>query len=140
MRFNNVLFGTGLHSKNTDLGLLFLRVFAGFSMAFAHGIGKLPPSDGFIEGVGNLGFPIPSFFAWAASLSEFLGGILIGLGLLTRPSAFFLSITMAVAAFLRHGDDPFSGQEKALLYMMIFFMFLFTGAGRFSVDAQIKKR
>ena len=81
-------------------------------MAFAHGIGKVPPSDGFIGFVGKLGFPAPDFFAWAAGLSELVGGIFIALGLMTRVSGFFLLQTMLVAVFLAHGDDPFGKMEK----------------------------
>lgn len=138
MRWKSFLFSTSIHNMYTDLGLLFLRVFAGFAMALAHGQGKVPPSEGFIEGVSNLGFPFPVFYAWAAGLSEFLGGILVALGLMTRPASLMLCITMAVAAFLRHGDDPFSSQEKALLYLMIFFLTFFSGSGRFGLDAKIK--
>ena len=62
------------------------------------------------------------------------------LGLLTRPSAFFLAITMAVAAFLQHADDPFSGKEKALLYMMVFLLYLIVGSGKYGVDSLLRRR
>ncbi len=139
----SVLFGTARsNSAVNDTGLLLLRVFAGLAMAFGHGIGKIPPSEKFIDGVEAMGFPLPFIFAWAASLSEFLGGIFIALGLLTRPSAFFLVITMATAAFVRNAGDGFSGQEKAMLYMFVYGALLFTGAGRFSLDGLVngKKR
>ncbi|MEQ8425789.1 MAG: DoxX family protein, partial [Cyclobacteriaceae bacterium] len=111
-----------------------LRLFAGLFMAFGHGLGKMPPSDGLIGGVENLGFPIPSFFAWMAVLSEFLGGIFIALGLFTRPAAFFWICTMGAAAFLRHADDPFGTKEKALLYLTIGICLLFTGSGKYGVS------
>ena len=98
----------------TDIGLLVLRLGAGLFMAFGHGFGKIPPSDGFIGGVEKLGLPMPIFFAWMAAFSEFLGGLLIALGLFTRPAAFFWICTMGTAAFIRHADDPFSAKEKAL--------------------------
>ena len=56
----------------SDVGLLGLRLFAGLALAFAHGRGKLPPSERFIAGAGDLGFPVPIVFAWAAALSEFV--------------------------------------------------------------------
>ena len=56
-----------------DAGLLILRVFAGLSLALAHGLGKLPPSDRFIAGAAEMGFPLPALFAWAAALPESLG-------------------------------------------------------------------
>ena len=74
MSLNSSLRGPAIgYNPGTDFGLLALRVFAGLSLAFGHGLGKLPVSSGFIEAVGNLGFPIPIVFAWAAVLSEFVG-------------------------------------------------------------------
>lgn len=136
----NFLFGSyKFQSFRVNLFLAFLRIFAGFAMAFGHGMGKIPVSERFIEGVDNLGFPVSFVFAWAAAISEFLGGILLGLGLLTRPAALFLSLTMATAAFLRHADDPFSSKEKSLLYLFIFLLFLVTGSGKIGLDRAIKR-
>lgn len=128
------------HPLGTDLGLLFLRVSIGLTMAFAHGWGKIPPSAGFIDAVGNLGFPLPGFFAWMAALSEFAGALLITLGLLTRPSAALLAITMAVAFFLQHAADPFRVKELAFIFMCTSITLMLTGAGRFSLDNILSRR
>lgn len=122
-----------------DLGLLLFRVFIGASMAFAHGLGKIPPPEQLIQGVTGMGFPMPVVFAWAAALSEFAGGILIALGLLTRPAALFLGFTMAVAAFVVHAADPFQVKEMALLFLAACVLLLFTGAGKYSVDRLINR-
>ena len=134
------LFGSvDVKSNTTHYALLALRIFTGLSMAFAHGLGKIPPSEGFINNAGNMGFPFPVVFAWAAALSEFLGGIFLALGFLTRPSAIFLGLTMLTAAFLRHADDPFSGKEKALLYLVICIFLVLTGSGKFGIDNTFQK-
>lgn len=135
-----LLGGARIESASAHIGLTILRVYTGLSMAFAHGLGKMPPSDGFIEGTGAMGFPLPAVFAWLAGLSEFGGGLLLALGLMTRPAAFFMGSTMFVAAFIRHGDDPFSSQEKALLFFFIAVTFIFVGAGKYGVDAWIRAR
>ena len=124
----------------TDASLVLTRVVFGLSMAFAHGMGKVPPSEGFTGFVGKLGFPAPELFAWAAGLSEFVGGILIALGLLTRVSGFFLLQTMLVAVFLAHGDDPFKKMEMGLLYATVSLTLIATGAGRFSLDRLLVER
>ena len=111
-----------------------MRLFAGLSMALAHGLGKLPPSERFVEGVAKLGFPAPAFFAWAAGLSEFLGGLLLAIGLFTRPAAAMILITMLVAGLHRHAQDPFKDKEKAFLYAAIALACLGLGAGRASLD------
>lgn len=124
---------------NTDAGLLVLRVCAGLFMAFGHGLGKIPPSSGLIETTGKLGFPMPVLFAWMAGLSEFLGGLLIALGLFTRPAAFFWILTMGTAAFLRHADDPFSTKEKALLYLTVGLFLALSGGGKYSLSKLLFK-
>ncbi|MDP5169012.1 MAG: DoxX family protein [Bacteroidia bacterium] len=137
--WKSLLFGTNKGARG-HWGLLALRVFAGMAMAISHGWKKMPPSERFIQKVSEMGFPAPEFFGWAASLSEFAGGILIAIGLFTRPSAFFLSITMAVAAFLGHGGDAFSEREKALLYGILSIFLFIQGPGKYSIDWLINKK
>jgi putative oxidoreductase len=47
---------------------------------------------------------------------------------------------MVVAAFMRHADDPFATKEKALLFLVIYIALLFTGSGRFGLDAFLFKK
>lgn len=116
-------------------GDFMLRIFVGMTLAFSHGVGKLPPSEEFVKTVGQLGFPLPYYFSWAAGFAEFVGGWLLALGFLTRPAAGFIAFTMIVAAFGRHADDPFGRKEMALLYLFIAIYYLFSGASRLSLDA-----
>ncbi len=124
---------------NPDLGLFILRVFAGLAMAFAHGLKKIPPAEGFINAVGQMGFPLPTVFAWSAGLSEFVGGLLIAAGLFTRHASLFLGFTMAVAAFGAHAADPFGQKELSLMYLAVCTLLIFQGAGRFSLDRMLRK-
>lgn len=123
-----------------DAGMLLLRVFAGLSLALAHGVGKLPPPDRFIGDVAEMGFPLPLLFAWAAALSESVGGVLLAIGLLTRPAALFILITMLVASFIRLAGAPYGDLELSLLYGAVAAMFLLAGAGRFSIDSAMGRR
>ena len=129
------LFGTsvGDHSY-ANLGVLVLRAGFGLSIALAHGLGKVPPPEMFVNALGGMGFPCPACFAWLAGLSEFLGGLCIAFGLLTRPAASFLGFTMAVAAFVAHASDPFQKKEMALLYLTASFAILLLGGGRHALD------
>lgn len=142
----NVLFGgAGTATRFGDVGLLILRAGTGILMAYAHGFskvfsnGSIGVPDQLVSGVKSMGFPAPTAFAWMAALTEFLGGILLALGLMTRPVALALTFTMAVAAFVMHAKDPLDVKEMALLYMLGFQLFIFTGAGRFSVDRFLRK-
>ena len=109
-------------------------------MAFAHGIKKLPPSEGFIEHTGDLGFPIPLVFAWSASLAEFAGALLLAFGLFTRPAAFFVAATMFVAGFINHAGDPYGNAEKAIMYFAIAVVYLVLCSGRYSVDSFFRRK
>jgi putative oxidoreductase len=128
-----------------DLGFSTLRVATGLMMAFGHGLAKVPPAVGFVDAVGSLGFPMPTVFAWAAGLSELVGGLLIAAGLFTRPASLFLAVTMGVAAFMKHGADPlFSregpSKELALFYFAAAVAFLLAGSGRFGLDFLLRGR
>ena len=122
-----------------DLALTVLRIFAGLTMALTHGAAKLPPSEQFVTFLTEFGFPVPLVMAWSAGLSELVGGLLLAAGLFTRPAAFFLVFTMAIAAFVVHAGDPFAKKELALVYLLIYTVFLITGSGKFSVDAALRK-
>jgi putative oxidoreductase len=137
----NILFGgeSGL-SVAANAGLTLVRIFAGVSLALAHGLGKLPPSEGFVNATSNLGFPMPTLFAWAAGLSEFLGGILLALGLLTRFAGFFIAFTMLTALLGVHRSDPFAKQELAFLYFFIALTFMIKGANDWSIDGFLRKQ
>lgn len=139
-QMKKLLFGGYETTVTNDLMLALLRIFTGLSMAFGHGINKIPPSEGFIKGTAEMGFPFPTFFAYMGAYSEFFGGIFLAIGFMTRPSAFFMAATMFVAGFIRHADDPFSSAEKAYLYFVIGLVYMVIGSGRFSVDQLIRRR
>lgn len=141
MKICNLIFSArNTNEMNNDMSLAVLRVFIGLTMAFGHGLGKLPPPEMLVNGLKSMGLPAAEFFAWAAALAEFIGGILLAIGLLTRPAALSIVITMAVAAFVAHGSDPFSGKEMALLYFFTSLFFMMFGAGRWSVDQMLAKK
>jgi putative oxidoreductase len=145
-----------------DLALVLLRL-AGLGLALAHGWGKVErfatgQGARFVESVARLGFPQPELFAWAAALSEFLGGLLVALGLGTRVAASFAAVTMGVAAFARHHAhehllvaiglrqatpetmETWGDPEGALLYLACFLAIALVGPGRFALDALLGRR
>lgn len=134
-----ILFGgeSGL-SVQANFGLTLLRIFTGLSLMMAHGIGKMPPSEGLVTRAAEIGFPMPAVFAWAAGLSEFVGGAFLALGLATRVSSFFICCTMLTAVIGVHRADPFAKQELALLYFFIAFAFMLKGSGDWSIDRYLR--
>jgi putative oxidoreductase len=74
-----------------------------------------------------------------AGIIEFVGGIMIALGLFTSPVAFVASGQMAWAYFQAHLPRGFwpiqNGGELAVLYCFIFLYFAAVGSGKLSVDS-----
>jgi putative oxidoreductase len=79
----------------------------------------------------------------AAGVLELIGGLLVALGLFTRPVAFVLCGEMAVAYFMAHAPQgflPLVNQGEAAVLYCFFFLYLFVaGPGAFSIDASRNK-
>lgn len=123
-----------------SLGLLLLRLGVGGGMAFGHGWGKLMSWPTL-----SAKFPDPLGVGPSASLSlaifaELFCSLAIMLGFATRLSVIPLIVTMLVAAFVIHGADPWQKKELAVLYLFPFLTLVFTGPGRFSLDALVVSR
>lgn len=85
-------------------------------------------------------FPYPlNGLLYVAAILELVGGILLVIGLFSRPVAFILSGLMAFAYFLGHAGGGFfpvlNGGEPALLFCFIFLYIAAAGPGPWSVDA-----
>lgn len=80
----------------------------------------------------------------AAGLIEIIGGILIIIGLFTRPVAVVLFIEMVVAYSLVHAHNGVlpiqNGGELAIVFAAIFLWLVFAGPGAVSIDAAIRRR
>ncbi|MEO8649078.1 MAG: DoxX family protein [Acidobacteriota bacterium] len=126
-------------SPQANAGLALLRIFAGTSLALAHGMGKLPPSEGLINTTAGLGFPLPVFFSWAAAMSELVGGTLMALGLFTRFAGFFVAFTMMTAILGVHAADPYPKKELAFVYFFIAIAFMIKGSADWSIDGFLRK-
>ena len=95
------------------------------------------------------GFPTAPFqpaaftLLWFAAIIELAGGVLVLLGLFTRPLAFLMCGEMAVAYFMVHAPKSFfpavNGGDAAVLYCFAFLYLAVAGAGPWSLDA-IRRR
>ncbi|HEX2166192.1 MAG TPA: DoxX family protein [Longimicrobiales bacterium] len=120
-----------------DAGLAAVRVVVFLLLAFLHGLGKVPPQEGFVGMVGGLGFPAPELFAWLAAIAEVGGAILIALGLLTRPAALLVFVHFLFVIFIAHGGDPLGDRELPIIFGTTALLFLLAGPGRYSLDHMI---
>lgn len=115
-----------------------LRIVVAF-LFIAHGAQKL---FGFLAPPGMPG-PAPYSQMWIGGVLEFFGGLLLLLGLFTRPVAFILSGTMAVAYFQMHAPGGFwplqNKGELAALYSFVFLFLAVAGGGEWSVDRLLRR-
>lgn len=127
-------------------GLLLLRVGVGTMFLLVHGGPKLLGGPPVWEKIGGamavVGVSIlPVFWGFLAAASEGIGGLCVALGLFTRPAAFFMTATMAVAStmHLSHGDGLQKASHAIELGVVFAALFL-TGPGRYSVDRWLVAR
>ena len=84
------------------------------------------------------GLPAAFSLFWIGAILELGGGLLILLGLFTRPVALILSGEMAVAYWMFHAPrnlfPVLNGGDAAILYCFVFLLLVFTGPGAWSID------
>ena len=131
----------------TSVGLLLIRLMLAVVFIF-HGSQKLfgafggPGLEGFAGFLGQIGAPVPMVSAVLAGSAEFFGGILLGVGLLTRLAVIPMVFTMLVASFAVHGS-AFSIQQGGMEYALTLAVVLtglgLTGAGALSLDRLVSR-
>jgi len=131
--------------SSSPFALLFIRLALGI-VFIMHGYDKL-----FVAGIENtasfferLNIPLPYLNAQLVSNLEFFGGILLVLGLLTRPLALMFMADMLVALFTVHLKNGFwtrdGGYEFVLVLAIVSLALVFSGAGSFSLDRLLFRR
>jgi putative oxidoreductase len=127
--------------------LLAVRLYWGWQFAQT-GWGKLQNQAKVVDFFTSLNIPFPALNAHFVSGLEFFGGILLMLGLASRPVAFLLTGSMFVAFWTAEHEalfsifsDPgkFYGAD-AYPFLFAAIMILAFGPGRFSLDALIEKK
>ena len=105
----------------------------------AHGAQKFLGFPGGERAGSGWAFAHPGAYA---GIVELAAGVLIALGLFTRPAAFVASGTMAAAYFIGHAPQNFwpvnNMGDAAILYCFVFLYFVFAGPGALSLDAKLR--
>lgn len=125
-----------------------MRLSAGVIFA-AHGAQKLFGSfggglEGTAQWMASIGLEPGYLMALAAGSAEFFGGIALLLGLLTRPAAFVLAMTMLVAVITVHLPNGLflsnNGYEFGLALLAITGALVLNGGGKLSLDRMLSAR
>jgi putative oxidoreductase len=132
-----------------NFGLLLLRIALG-TIFILHGGQKVlgwmggPGLEGWVGFMGKMG--VPAFMAYLAAFAEFLGGMGVFVGFLTRIAAFGIGSVMVTAIITVHWKNGFflnmmcdpakgHGYEYALALLAMSLCLIFSGAGKVSLDA-----
>ncbi len=136
-------------ASNPSFAGLPLRIIAGIIFA-AHGAQKLFAwfggygLDGTGQWMESIGITPGYLMAMMAGSAEFFGGLLLIIGLLTRPAALLLAFTMLVAIFSVHIDNGLfmsnNGYEFGLALFAISIALMIQGAGKYSVDNLLARK
>jgi putative oxidoreductase len=123
-----------LNHQWSERTLSVLRIIVGL-LFLEHGLAKIfdfphPPN--------HIAFALLTINPGLQGLIELIGGLLLALGLFTRPVAFILSGDMAFAYFMAHAPRGFfpllNGGELAIVYCFLFLYFAVAGGGAWSLD------
>jgi len=119
--------------------LSILRIIAGF-LILQHGLQKV---FGFPAGPQPQPTPPLLSMMGFVGILELVGGILLIIGLFTRPAAFILSGLLAVAYFMAHAPGGFwpvlNKGELAALYSFVFLYLAVAGGGEWSLDRMLRR-
>ncbi|GHG25862.1 DoxX family protein [Paracoccus aerius] len=125
----------GLYAAVAPLTVLYMRVICGAAF-MVHGFPKIMNPMGAVGMVEGLGFTPGWLWSPLLAGTEFLGGLLLVLGLLTRPAAVATSIVLCVTTYFHWvvQAEGFAGAEKSLLWLGLTLYFAAHGGGRLSLD------
>ncbi len=136
----------GFYDAVSGLGYPLIRFFTGLIL-MPHGAGKLfgwfggRGIEGTAAGFAKMGLEPALPLATLVGMTEFFGGLLVAIGLLTRPAAIGIVTIMAVAVFQVHLKNGFfwfnGGYEYPLLWGIVALAIVFRGGGALSVDGTI---
>jgi putative oxidoreductase len=131
--------------------ILLVRLTVGFSMVY-HSWSKVYPADGLMHGyrhhtllssfehfnqfVATLG--LPRWLGYVSTVTEFLGGLCLLLGLLTRFWALLICTNMLVALAIVNVKHGYTGSEYSVALVAMAFLLFTTGSGAFSLDRKFR--
>ena len=126
-----------------DLSLLLIRLVLAYGF-YGPATMKLKDIHAIGDWLSSMNYPLPYFNVWMATIIEVFGIILLTLGLGIQLISIPLMIVMLVALLSVHLGNGFeagnNGFEIPLYYLLMLFVLLTQGAGKYSIDQLINKK
>lgn len=127
--------------RHSALGVPLFRLFLGATLVYGtqDNVFSSARMLEFRDFLAQNGFPFPPFSAWLSAYAQFLCGLLIILGLATRPAAAVMVVNFVVALVMVHRNLPFSANIAPLAMLFGALLLVFHGAGAYSADAVLQR-
>jgi len=132
-----------LFNPNPDVPgfMIIVRIMTGIIIAnYGLEVFSKEHMSGNVKWLTDIHFPLPFIMAYIGKGIEFVGGVMLVLGLLTRLSCIALIADMMVIIFIMGHGKIFGDEQLAFLLMLLFIVFAINGAGRWSIDKVIFDR
>ena len=125
----------------SDKGYAIVRIVMGLLLVY-HGVEVFNTETmaGYGKWLGELGFPSPVVMGYLGKGSELVCGVCFVLGALTRWASVLLILVMAGIAFGMGHGKIFTEDQHPFLFILLGFIFFFSGPGKWSVDEWQKSK
>ena len=123
------------HGLWHDAGLGLIRILVGLMITY-HGLEVFDSTKmkDYTDWMIKINLPAPAFMAYLGKGIEFFAGVLFSIGLFTRLMCIPLFFTMAFIPFVLGKGEVFTNDQHPFLFAIIFLIYFFTGAGKWSLD------
>ena len=127
-----------LYAKLTPIMETLMRVAAG-GILMVHGWPKIQAPMGTADMVANIGFSPVWFWAPGLAVVEFFGGLLLMLGLLTRPAAAAIAVVLSVTTYFHWVmlNEGLKGAELSIIWGTVALYFAVRGGNAYSLDSKL---
>ncbi|MBA3886037.1 MAG: DoxX family protein, partial [Acidobacteria bacterium] len=126
----------GWFAERAAWGALFIRMAIGVRLVEGteDNVFSYERMEEFARFLAAHGTPFPLFGAFLSVYAQFVCGILVLLGLFTRPAGLVIAINFVCAILIAHRATPFVVTWPAIMMLAAGLYFLFNGAGAFAMD------
>lgn len=132
----------GWLDQNRELAPFLFRLFIAFVLIYGtyDNVASEARMHEFRDFLAGNGFPMPLQMAYLSAYGQFIAGLLLLVGFLTRPAAFVVIVNFMVAIVMVHLKLPWNANIAPLAMLVGGIFFLIYGAPRYSVDALLAAR